>query len=196
MSVRVSGKHMDVGEAFRSRIEDRLDQSVAKYYDGNFSGTVVMSKDGPRFSTDCMLHLDTGVVFQAAGEAHDPEISFAEAAERIEKRLRRYKRRLKDHYAGGNGQQRDVAYTVMAPPSPVGQNEMDEVPDDYSPAIIAETSLKVGTMSVASAVMELDRRDSPVVVFRNAGSGEVNIVYRRPDGHFGWVDPSTYKTHA
>lgn len=195
MGVRVSGKHMDVGEAFRTRITDRLDQSVGKYYDGNFSGTVVVSKDGPRFSTDCMLHLDTGVVFQAAGAAHDPETSFGEAAERIEKRLRRYKRRLKDHHAGAGASQRDVAYTVMAAPA-VDEDDIEEVPEDYAPAIIAETSLKVGTMSVAGAVMELDRRDSPVVVFRNAGSGEVNIVYRRSDGNFGWVDPSTYKAEG
>jgi len=195
MSVRVSGKHMDVGEAFRSRIEDRLDQLVGKYYDGNYSATVVVSKDGPRFATDCNLHLDTGVLFQAAGDSHDPEVSFADASERIEKRLRRYKRRLKDHYAGGNGQQRDVAYTIMQAPS-IEDDEHDEVLEDYAPAIVAETSLKVGLMTVASAVMELDRRDSPVVVFRNAGSGEVNIVYRRTDGNFGWVDPSTYKTEA
>lgn len=195
MSVRISGRHMDVGEAFRSRIADRLDQAVAKYYDGNFSGTVVVSKENTRFSADCMLHLDTGVVFQAKGEAHDPEASFTEAAERIEKRLRRYKRRLKDHYHG-NAQPRDIAYTVMAAPLADEGGEEEEVPVDYAPAIIAETSLKIGTMSVAGAVMELDRRDGPVIVFRNAGSGEVNVVYRRPDGNFGWVDPSTYKAEV
>lgn len=193
MSVRISGKHMDIGDAFRTRIGDRLDQSVSKYFDGNFTGTVVVSKAGARFSTDCMLHLDSGVVFQATGEAHDPEASFADAATRVEKRLRRYKGRLKDHH-GGTGAQREVAYAVVAPLQ--GDDEEGEVPEDYAPAIVAETSLKIGTMSVANAVMELDRRDGPVVVFRNAGSGEINIVYRRTDGNFGWVDPSTYKTGA
>jgi ribosomal subunit interface protein len=182
---------MDVGEAFRTRIEDRLDQSVGKYFDGNFTGTVTLTKEGARYSADCMLHLDSGVVFQAAGETHDPEASFAEAVDRIEKRLRRYKRRLKDHHSGANVVQREVAYSVVAP---MPAEDDHEIPEDYAPAIIAETSLKVGTMTVAGAVMELDRRDSPVVVFRNAGSGEVNIVYRRPDGNFGWVDPSTYKS--
>lgn len=191
MSLRVSGKHMDVGEAFRSKIEDRLNDSVAKYFDGNFSGTVVMSKSGSRYAADCTLHLDTGVVFQATGEGHDPQISFEEASERIDKRLRRYKRRLKDHHLGVNGD-RDVAYTVMAP---IG-DEAEEVPEDFAPAIIAETSLTLLTMSVAGAVMELDRRDGPVVVFRNAASGEVNIVYRRADGNFGWVDPATVKGAA
>ncbi len=186
MSLRVSGRHMDVGEAFRTRIEERLNEQVAKYFDGNFSGTVVLSKESSRFSTDCTLHLDTGVVFQAAGMAHDPEASFAEAAERIEKRLRRYKRRLKDHKANGAAT-REVAYTVME----AIPDEADEVPEDYAPAIVAETTLSVGTFSVAGAVMELDRRDSPVVVFKNAGSGAINIVYRRADGNFGWVDPSS-----
>ncbi|WP_102959774.1 ribosome hibernation-promoting factor, HPF/YfiA family [Mangrovicella endophytica] len=188
MNLRVSGKHMDVGDAFRSRIEDRVTESVGKYFDGNYSGTVVVSREGNRYSSDCTLHLDSGVIFQAAGEAHDPELSFADAAERIEKRLRRYKRRLKDHHAGANSQ-REVAYTVMA----AIPDEDEDVPENFAPAIIAETSLRIGTMTVAGAVMELDRRDSPVVVFRNAGSGEVNIVYRRPDGNFGWVDPATYK---
>ncbi|UIJ71662.1 ribosome hibernation-promoting factor, HPF/YfiA family [Aurantimonas sp. HBX-1] len=189
MSIRVSGKHMDVGEAFRARIEQRLGDAVDKYFDGNFSSTVVVTKDGPRFSTDCTVHLDTGVVFQAAGQAHDPEACFADAAERIEKRLRRYKRRLKDHHLHANGQQRDMAYSVMAA---IPDEPEDEVPEDYSPAIIAETTLKVGTLSVAGAVMELDRQDGPVVLFRNAKSGDLNIVFRRPDGNYGWVDPSSY----
>ncbi len=186
MSLRVSGKHMDVGEAFRTRIDERLNEAVAKYFDGNFSGTVVVSKEGPRFATDCKLHLDTGVVFQAAGEAHDPEASFADAAERIEKRLRRYKRRLKDHHAAASGAAREemAAYAVVE----AIPDDEDEVPADYAPTIVAETSLSVRTLSVAGAVMELDRQDGPVVVFRNAGSGVVNVVYRRKDGHFGWID--------
>ncbi|MCW4115148.1 ribosome-associated translation inhibitor RaiA [Aurantimonas sp. MSK8Z-1] len=188
MSLRITGKHMDVGESLRVRIQDRLDESVAKYFDGNFSGTVVMSKDSSRFSTDCTLHLDTGVIFQATGTSQDPEASFSDAAERIEKRLRRYKRRLKDHHAGQNGQQQpEIAYAVVE----AIPDEDEELPEDYAPAIIAETSLRMSTLSVAGAVMELDRRDSPVVVFRNAASGAVNIVYRRSDGNFGWVDPAT-----
>lgn len=191
MSVRVSGRHMDVGEAFRTRIEERIGEHVGKYFDGQYSGTVVVSKEASRFSTDCTLHLDSGVVFQATGQSHDPESSFAEAAERIEKRLRRYKRRLKDHKANGAAT-REVAYTVMEAIS----DEADEVPEDFAPAIVAETSIVVGTLSVAGAVMELDRRDSPLVVFKNAGSGAINIVYRRRDGNVGWVDPATLRDEA
>ncbi|EAS49047.1 putative sigma54 modulation protein [Aurantimonas manganoxydans SI85-9A1] len=191
MTLRISGKHMDIGDAFRTRIGDRLNEAVDKYFDGNFSGTVVVSKNGSRFSTDCVVHLDTGVVFQAAGQAHEPDVSFAEAAERIEKRLRRYKRRLKDHKASSS-EHRDMAYSVMA----AIPEEEEELPEDFAPAIIAETTLKVGTLSVAGAVMELDRQDSPVVVFRNAKSGDLNLVFRRADGNYGWVDPSTYAERA
>ena len=191
MTLRISGKHMDIGDAFRTRIGDRLNEAVDKYFDGNFSGTVVVSKNGSRFSSDCVVHLDTGVVFQAAGQAHEPDVSFAEAAERIEKRLRRYKRRLKDHKASST-EHRDMASSVMA----AIPEEEEELPEDFSPAIIAETTLKVGTLSVAGAVMELDRQDSPVVVFRNAKSGDLNLVFRRADGNYGWVDPSTYAERA
>ncbi|MCQ0989516.1 ribosome hibernation-promoting factor, HPF/YfiA family [Jiella marina] len=189
MSLRVSGKHMDVGEAFRIRIEERLGEAVDKYFDGNFSGTVVVSKDGSRYTTDCTVHLDTGVVFQATGAAHDPEASFVEASERIDKRLRRYKRRLKGHQNNGH---KEMAYSIMA----AIPDEAEEVPEDYAPAIIAETTLKVGTHSVAGAVMELDRQDSPFVLFRNAQSGDLNIVFRRSDGNYGWVDPSNYSGNS
>ncbi len=188
MGLRVSGRHMDVGEAFRTRIEERVDEQVTKYFDGNFSGSVVVSRDASRYSTDCTLHLDSGVYFQATAESHDPESSFLGAVEKIEKRLRRYKRRLKDHKASANVS-REVAYTVI---SGVPE-EAEDVEEDFAPLTIAETSLIVGTMSVAGAVMELDRRDSPVVVFKNGATQEINIVYRRPDGNVGWIDPSTLR---
>ncbi len=193
MTIRVSGRHMDVGESFRSRIEDKLMEQIAKYFDGNYSGTVVISKESSRYTADCLLRLDTGVTFQAAGMAHDPELSFQEALEKTEKRLRRYKRRLKDHKGATNGKGTEVAYSVFAP---ISEAEDDEIPEDYAPAIVAVTSFPVGVFSVAGAVMELDRRDSPVVIFKNAGNGEINIVYRRADGNVGWVDPSTLRDRA
>jgi len=192
MALRVSGRHMDVGDAFRTRIEDRLDEQIAKYFDGNYSGTVVVSKEAQRYSADLTLHLDSGVYFQANGESHDPEASFAAACERIEKRLRRYKRRLKDHKAGETNASREVAYTVISPVP----DEGEEVPEDFAPMVIAETSMIVGTMSVAHAVMELDRRDGPVVVFKNGANDMVNIVYRRADGNVGWIDPSTVRPES
>lgn len=177
---------MEIGDAFRTRIEGRIGEAIDKYFDGGFSGRVNVVKSGSRFTADCMIHLDSGMALQATGDAQEPTAAFEVAADRFEKRLRRYKRRLKSHGPGANGNSTDIAYTVMAPVA----DEEDEVPEDYAPAIVAESTVLLTTMSVASAVIELDTKDSPVFVFRNAGNDHVNIVYRRADGNIGWIDPS------
>ncbi|MGV1915423.1 ribosome-associated translation inhibitor RaiA [uncultured Agrobacterium sp.] len=191
MSVRVSGKHMDVGESFRQKIEDNISQAVTKYFDGGYSGQVTVAKSGQLFASDCKIHLDTGVVLHAAGQANDPQASFDAAAERIEKRLRRYKRRLKDHHNGSSakGIDEEVAYRVMdAVP-----DEDEEIAEDFAPTIVAETSKQIKTMTVASAVMALDMTDEPVLLFRSP-SKELNIVYRRHDGNIGWIDAAMIKS--
>jgi len=191
MSLRVSGKHMEVGEAFKTRIEDRIDEALSKYFDNRASGHVTVEKSGSRFTTDCVLHLDSGVVLQASGEAQEPDASFNAAAERIEKRLRRYKRRLKSHHSDGAAtRDEEYAYRVL---EALPEDDEEELPDDYAPAIVAETRMQLATLPVASAVLQLDLQDNPVYVFRNAGSGDVNLVYRRPDGNIGWIDPGALK---
>lgn len=187
MSLRISGKHMEIGDAFRSRIEGRVGEAVGKYFDGGFAGHVTVEKSGSRFTADCMVHLDTGMALQATGQAQDPQFAFDAAAERIEKRLRRYKRRLKSHTPAMTADGVDIDYRIMAPVA----DEDEEVPEDYAPAIVAESTVALRTMSVASAVIELDTKDSPVFVFRNAGNEHVNVVYRRPDGNIGWIDTSS-----
>lgn len=191
MGLRVSGKHMDIGDAFRVRIEDRIDDALSKYFDRGANGHVTVEKAGSRFTTDCMLHLDSGIVLQATGEAQDPHASFDAAAERIEKRLRRYKRRLKSHNSEAAATRtEEYAYRVL---EALPEDSDDEVPDDFSPVVVAETSMALSTMSVSSAVLQLDLQDNPVYVFRNAGSGGVNLVYRRADGNIGWIDPGSIK---
>ncbi len=190
MTLRVSGKHMEIGDSFRAAIESRIGDAVDKYFDGGFSGHVTVEKSGSRFSADCLVRLDTGITLQAAGKGQRPEGAFDAAAERVETRLRRYKRRLKSHNNESRIPATDIAYTIMAGM----ENEEEEVPEDYAPAIIAESSMSLETMSVASAVVELDTKDAPVFVFRSAANGEVNIVYRRPDGNIGWIDPSAAAT--
>lgn len=181
---------MDIGDAFRMRIEERIGEAIDKYFDGGFSGHVMVTKSASRFTADCMVSLDTGISLQAAGEAQEPSLAFDAAADRLEKRLRRYKRRLKSHYPGlANGAAVNVAYTVVAPLD----DEEEDLPEDYAPAVVAESTVALRTMTVASAVIELDTKDSPVFVFRNAGNEHLNIVYRRPDGNIGWIDPSTTK---
>lgn len=190
MSLRISGKHMEIGEAFRSRIEGRIGEAIEKYFDGGFSGHVTVEKSGPRFSADCVIFLDTGMGLQATGQAYDPQAAFEAASDRIETRLRRYKRKLRSYDGAGNGRAEDVAYRVMAPAA----EEIEEIPEDFAPAIVAESTVSLKTMSVARAIVELDVKDSPVFVFRNAGNEHVNIVYRRADGNIGWIDPSTAMT--
>jgi ribosomal subunit interface protein len=190
MSVRVSGKHMEIGDSFRERIEGHVVDAVGKYFDGGYSSQVIVEKSGSRFAADCKIHLDTGVVFHAAGEAADPQAAYDAAAQRIEKRLRRYKRRLKDHHNGPNNIHSEMPYSVIDSIP----DETEDMPDDYAPAIVAESSKQLRTMSVANAVMALDRTDEPVFVFRNAGSEQLNIVYRRNDGNIGWIDPAGLKS--
>jgi len=192
MSLRISGKHMDIGEAFRARIDSRIGETIEKYFDGGFSGHVTVAKSGSRYTADCMIYLDSGAALQATSGAQDPIPAFEGAAERLEKRLRRYKRRLKSRSftAANSGGATDIAYTVMAG---MADDDEAEVSEDYAPAIVAESTMALKTMSVASAVVELDTKESPVFVFRNAGNEHVNIVYRRPDGNIGWIDPSTSK---
>ena len=190
MSVRVSGKQMEIGETFRQRIEDRIQDAVTKYFDGGYSGQVVVSKSQSRFAADCLVHLDTGANLHAAGEANDPQVAFDTAFERVEKRLRRYKRKLKDHHAGeAQNPPIEVAYAVM---DSIDEDH-EELPEDYAPTIVAESTKKLRTMSVATAVMALDMTDEPVLLFRNPGSEQLNIVYRRNDGNIGWIDSANIK---
>lgn len=189
MSVRIAGKHMEIGDAFRLRIESQIADAIKKYFDGGYSGQVIVEKAGSRFSADCRLHLDSGANLHAAGEANDPQLAFDMAFDRVEKRLRRYKRKLKDHHLGvGNGHA-EVAYTVMD----TGIEDDEEAPENFAPAIVAESTKKLKTMSVASAVMALDMTDEPVLMFRNPGSEHLNIVYRRQDGNIGWIDAANIK---
>jgi len=189
MSVRVTGKQMDIGEAFRTRITGAINEAVIKYFDGGFSSQVLVAKTGARFNADCKIHLDSGANLHAAGDANDPQAAFETAFERIEKRLRRYKRKLRDHHHGESRASSEIAYAVIDAP----QDEDTEVAEDFAPVIVAETTKKLATMSVASAVMALDMTDEPVVMFRKPGSTELNIVYRRNDGNIGWIDSANIK---
>lgn len=188
MSLRISGKQMDIGDSFRARIEGAIADAVDKYFGGGYSGQVTVEKNGSRFTADCHIHLDSGMTLEATGYAQDPVGAFESAAERIEKRLRRYKRRLKSHNAGVAGEPQIMSYRVV---EALGDDDEAEMPADFAPAIVAETTISLKSLSVAAAVIELDAKDSPVVVFRNAANDHINIVYRRADGNIGWIDPST-----
>jgi ribosomal subunit interface protein len=186
MTFRVSGKNLDIGEALRDRISGRIAETVRKYFDGGFSGHVTLARDGFGFRTECAIHLDSKITLHADGMAPDAYASADQAALRIEKRLRRYHRRLKDHRAERNeGRVIDAASYIIAAPEAESEAEVDT----FTPVIIAESTTALKQLSVSDAVTELDMTGAPVLVFRHAAHGGINIVYRRADGHFGWIDP-------
>jgi ribosomal subunit interface protein len=186
MTLKITGKNMDIGAALRQRAEERVQAAVTKYFDGNFSGTVVIGHDGAGYKADCTVHLDTGTVLKTSATSHDANSSFESAAERIEKRLRRYKRRLKSHHT-----HHQAAEPALEAPSYVLAqfDDEEEVPEDFVPIVVAEAPTRIRTMTVGMAVLELDLTEAPVLVFRSAANGSVNVVYRRADGNFGWIDP-------
>ena len=190
MSLRVSGKNMNIGEALRTHVQSRLSTAASKYFDGALTGHVTIAPEGSGFRTDCTIHLGSGVTLQADGRAQEPYACFDQAAERIEKRLRRYKSRLKGHnkHAVVDGAGETVASYVL--------EAMDEERDapaehEFSPTVIAETSTRLGAMTIAAAVMELDMTGVTVLPFRHAATGRINIIYRRADGNIGWLDPTS-----
>jgi ribosomal subunit interface protein len=191
MSFRVSGKNIDVGEVLRSRINERIAEATAKYFDGGFSGHVTVGKEGFGFRTECVIHLDSGIVLEAEAMAADAYASADQVAVRIEKRLRRYKRRLKSHQAVAPDGAPLKSLTIQAPSYIIATPEHDSDDDitGFDPVIIAESTTALKHLSVSEAVMELDLTGAAVVVFRHAGHGRVNLVYRRGDGHIGWIDP-------
>jgi len=191
MPFRVSGKNIDIGEALRDRVNGRVAEVLAKYFDGGYSGHVTVGREAFGFHTECVIHLDSGITIHSEATAADPYASADQAAERVERRLRRYHRRLKDYRAAVRHNDRDAAAVLNAPsyviaaPEPDGNDEITE----FNPVIIAETTTSLKRQSVSEAVMELDMTGAPVIVFRHAGHGRVNFVYRRRDGNIGWIDP-------
>jgi ribosomal subunit interface protein len=199
MTLRISGKSINVGEALRVRVSERTDEVLRKYFDGNYSGHITLSKDGFGFKTDCSLHLDSGVTLEAESNAGDAYASADAALLMIEKRLRRYKSRLKDRSArktaAAAAALAEIDGIVLDAPSYVieAPAEGDEEVTGYSPVIIAEATTALKRFSVSEAVMELDLTGAACLVFQHGSSGRVNIIYRRSDGNIGWVDPPAVK---
>ncbi len=191
MVVRISGKNFSIGEALRTHVRTRIESAVTRYFDGSVTGHVVLDHEGSGYRTDCTLHLASGVSMHAEGRAQEPYASFDQAADRLERRLSRYKRRLKDHHpAVAPNATAQVAGDLMADYEIQGPDDDDDAGGgDFHAVIVAERTSAMKTMPVSEAVMELDFTGAPVQVFRHPGNGRVNIVYRRPDGNIGWIDP-------
>ena len=186
MDIRVSGHQVETGAALQEHATDRLSDIVEKYFERALSSHVTFSKAAANFfRCDIVTHVTQGTILKAHGEAADAHLALDNAASKIEKQLRRYKRRLKDRHERASQARADdeAAYTIFAP------DEGEEEITAEAPPIIAETSVDIPTGSVSDAVMMLDLRDTSALFFKNAGTGRHNMVYRRPDGSIGWVEP-------
>lgn len=187
MDIRVSGHQMETGSALQEHASDRLNGISEKYFDRALSSTITFGKaPAGAFACDIVLHVNQGLILKSHGQAQDAHQAFEQAADKVEKQLRRYKRRLKDRHAQANHavREEDAAYTVFAADEPE-----EEVAHD-APPVIAETRIDVPEVSVSDAVMLLDLRHTNALFFKNAGTGRHNMVYRRDDGSIGWVEPA------
>lgn len=185
MSIRVSGKNMDVGEALRGKAEQHIDAVVRKYFDGGYEGHLTLEHEGSGFQAVLVIHLDSGADLSASAYGADAVAAYELLADTIKVRLRRYNRKLKSRRRRGDG---DGALARSEFIEPLG--EEDEAEEDSAPPVIAEPTSALRRMSVGEAVMELDLARSSVIVFCHAGHGGLNVVYRRPDGNIGWIDPA------
>ncbi|MEP3248481.1 MAG: ribosome-associated translation inhibitor RaiA [Sneathiella sp.] len=196
MHVIVKGKQVDVGTALSDYIEDSLNEKVSKYFTNAIDAQVTLSRKNHNFHIECSVHIGSGIDITASADHADAHACFDAAAERIDKQLRRYKRRLKDHH----GKERAKAKRAMAAQSyiiaPDPEEPEIEVPasDEWQPIIIAETSEDIPDCSVGEAVMRMDLANLPAMMFQNSGTKGLNVVYRRADGNIGWIDPKSEKT--
>jgi ribosomal subunit interface protein len=185
MALRISGKNINIGEALRSHVRTRINTAISKFSAGPISGHVTIEPEGSGFRADCTLHLISGMTLQVEAEAHEPYASFNRAADRIEERLRRYKRKIRNKH-GVSEIPQDIE--VQSPVTDDFHGLERGSQGEPSPAVIAEPRSCMKQMTVSSAVLELDLTNVPVVVFRHVADGRPNIVYRRADGNIGWID--------
>ncbi len=198
MKVQVSGRHVDVGEALRSRIADDLTASIGKYFERGGDAEVVVMRDGHGFRVDCAVTLASGQHLQSHGLAGDAHGAFSQTLGKIETRIRRYKRRLKSHTVAATAKAAETAslYVLRAPDGDGEEDDWDGAGGPPAAMVIAETESVLKTMTVSMAVMDLDLTESQTIVFRNAAHGGLSVVYRRSDGHIGWIDPERTRTVA
>ncbi len=190
MEINVTGRKMNVGEALTTHVETQLYAIADKYFTRSIDASTTFSKEGHTCRCDVSLHANQGINLQSRGEAEDPYVAFDTAAEKVEKQLRRYKRRIKNHH---NSPSREAAVelasdTVIAPEDQ--SNDSGNTSDDQ-PIIIAESKKAIPSVSVGDAVMLMDLADASAFMFRNDRSDSLEVVYRRPDGNIGWISPGS-----
>jgi ribosomal subunit interface protein len=195
MRYQISGKQIDIGEALQTHVKAELTEMVEKYAQRPTEAVVVFSRESHHHVCETVIHLSTGLTAQSRGSAVDIYAAFEQSLERMDKQMRRYKRRLRDHHRdrvapvefdGG------AAYILAANDGDDHHHEDDE-PSSLNPVVIAEMETRVPSITVGEAVMQMELAGQKMLVFRNEGHGGVNVVYRRDDGNIGWIDPRNSK---
>ena len=194
MEIKIAGKNMELGAALQDRIAEGLEGAVRKYFDRPGDAHVTVTKEAHLTEVDVNVHLPSGIILQSMGQADDPYAALESALAKIEKRVRRYKRRLTDHHRNRPAPfPSEPASAFVIRPTDESDDETSPEPQPNghdAPLTVAENNAEIRTMSVSEAVMQLELGESPALMFRNARHNGLNMVYRRPDGHIGWVDPS------
>jgi ribosomal subunit interface protein len=187
MQVQITGKNISIGDALRQHVEERLKEDVARYFDGTVRVHVTVEKQRSQFRSDCTLHLATGIVLQAHGIDSDARVAFESAAEHLEKRLKRYKQRLRNHHNHRRKPAKSAEVKSFVIQTSSHEHEEEE-PSDLNPVIVAEGMHQVLELTVGEAAMQLDISNIPFLLFRNAKNGSLGLVHRREDGNIGWID--------
>ncbi|MCW3474844.1 ribosome hibernation-promoting factor, HPF/YfiA family [Limobrevibacterium gyesilva] len=192
MQITVSGKQVELSDALRTRVAQQLDTIAGKYFDHALEANVTFSRARSFFTCDINVHAGRGLMLRGEGEAADANSAFDDAAEHIAKRLRRYRRRVNEHSRDQAQRERPQAgrqYILRQE-----EETIDGVAGGIKQAatyatVVAEVATEILLLTVSDAVMRMDLADQPVMMFRNSATGELNVVYRRSDGHIGWIDP-------
>jgi ribosomal subunit interface protein len=179
--LRVSGKNLDIGEALRDQARERVGATIGKYFTGGYSGHVLVEREGAGFRTDCVIHLDSGGIMRVSGASANAYASLDQAIERMTKQLRRDKRRRDDRPAG-------QADSTAAVPPAAEDDEPETALDAASRPIIAERIGLLPKIAIETAIAKMEAEERDNLVFRNAGTGRVNVIHKRPDGAIGWID--------
>jgi ribosomal subunit interface protein len=192
MQLTVTGKQVEIGDALRRHAQSRLEAILEKYFKTAIEAHVVAAREAHLVQTEISVHIGRGIVCNAGAASDDVHVAFDAAAERVAKQLRRHKRRLRDHHAKArepadlDERARDAALAPVVEEGDTGSEDSS----GGGPTVVAEISGELPNLTVGEAVMRMDLADAPVLLFRNRAHGELNVLYRRPDGHIGWIDPN------
>jgi ribosomal subunit interface protein len=189
MQLSVRGKQLDIGEALRSYVEGSLDHILSKYFGNAIEASVTVSREAHLYRVVVSAHVGRHIKLEAEGEADQAYPAFDAAAERLSKRLRRYKRRLRDHHKDSNYDHEVLPAQQYILSGGSGSDSESGEDEEGQPVVVAEMTTEISSLTVSEAVMRMDLADLPAMLFRNRAHGGLNMIYRRPDGNIGWIDP-------